>query len=271
MTHLEWSDTLGRLIRKDDWEQLGVPTQEKLKEAIAAGRTDEALALVDYLVGGVRSMHNVLTDWVWALLTWVAREYGEDEAGRALIDSTAAWARPRYGTTYEIPRNLSVEERVQQTVEAMHTHLPFNPNGKPVEIVEEEDRFVLRFDPCGSGGRMRRGDPSDGTGARTDPPYNFLTTRQPHDWSWGKTGVCLYCAHCALVNEIWAIDAMGFPFRVTNPPDDPDQPCVWHIYKRPEDVPAEVYERVGRRKPARFPPPARTGGSAPSEPAQPAG
>src|SRR5581483_11628794 len=131
MTKLEWSETLGRMLRKDDWDELGVPTSEKLKEAIAAGRTEEALALVDYLVGGARSMHNVLTDWVWALLTWVARTHGEEEAGQALVESAEAWARPRYGFTYEIPAKMSVEERVQQTVEAMHTHLPFNPNGKP--------------------------------------------------------------------------------------------------------------------------------------------
>src|SRR5581483_1221738 len=109
MTKLEWSETLGRMLRKDDWDELGVPTSEKLKEAIAAGRTD----------------------WVWALLTWVARTHGEEEAGQALVESAEAWARPRYGFTYEIPAKMSVEERVQQTVEAMHTHLPFNPNGKP--------------------------------------------------------------------------------------------------------------------------------------------
>jgi len=250
VSRVEWNEKLGRMVRMDAWDELAVPTHEKLREAIAAGRTEEALALADLLIGTTRSMHHLLTDWCWALLSFIARTQGEEVLGQALEETVATWARPRYGPDYGPVRAMTPEERVRTTVEAMHSHLPYNPSGKPVEIIEEEDRWVLKFDPCGSGGRMRRGDPLDGTPPRTEPPYNFLTVQQPHDWSWNKTGVCLYCTECALVNEIWAIDALGFPFRVTNPPDDPNQPCVWYIYKRPEDIPEEFYTRVGRRKPS---------------------
>jgi hypothetical protein len=38
-----------------------------------------------------------------------------------------------------------------------------------------------------------------------------------------------------------------------------DRRCQYTIYKRPKDVPAEVYERCGRRKPASMVASARTG------------
>ena len=45
------------------------------------------------------------------------------------------------------------------------------------------DRFVLRFAPCGSGGRTYQPDVEGGP-PRMEDPFGFGVTNAPHDWSW---------------------------------------------------------------------------------------
>ena len=61
------------------------------------------------------------------------------------------------------------------------------------------------MDPCGSGGRMRRGDAIDGTPSRFGPPSGFGVTSKAYPWSWGKEGVPYDCLHCANM-EILSIE-----------------------------------------------------------------
>jgi hypothetical protein len=109
----------------------------------------------------------------------------------------------------------------------------------------------MEFDPCGTGGRMRRGDPARGQTPRTDPPHSFGVVEGSYDWTWNKPGVCTYCAHCAVVNEILPIELHGTPMRVTDYPENPGDPCRWTVYKDPAFVPLEAFSRVGKTPPAR--------------------
>ena len=90
-------------------------------------------------------------------------------------------------------------------------------------------------------------------GARPGPPYGFAVTTEPHDWAWNKVGVCAYCVHCCLLNELTPIDRLGYPTRVIDPPvwpdDRADPTCTWWVYKDPSLVPDAVYRRVGRERP----------------------
>ena len=133
---------------------------------------------------------------------------------------------------------------------------PFDVRERPYEETEDDDRVVLRFDPCGSGGRMQRGDPVEGTPSRAEPPYEFGVTRGRYDWAWNEEGVCYYCAHCCFALERWPAEQWGHPVRVVDSPLYPDestgeQPkqCTWTIYKTLEAIPSEAYERIGLRKP----------------------
>jgi hypothetical protein len=125
-------------------------------------------------------------------------------------------------------------------------------------LQEEEDRWVFRFDPCGSGGRTLSADANaDGT-ARVGAPFGFGITTQEHDWAWRTKGVCLYCAHCCQLQERASIARLGYPVRVVEPPvwgtTEPHSYCTWSVYKDPELVPGEAYRRVGATKPATLAP-----------------
>ena len=95
---------------------------------------------------------------------------------------------------------------------------------------------------------MRRGDPTMGNVSRLGDPYNFLNVSEAYDWTWGRRGVCAYCAHCAVVNQILPIEQLGFPMRMTLYPENPGDPCHWVIYKDQTNFPPAAFEDVGKTK-----------------------
>ena len=219
-----------------------------LREAIARNDGESARKGIDDVMTRNRLVHEVYCDWCWALLTQIRDLVGEVQYGRAMRATMEDWVAVRYKDMLD----MSAEELLQLTVEGLRGEF-FGPELLgDVEVTEEEDRYVLAFDPCGTGGRMRRGVARLGTPPRTEAPYAFGVSREGHDWSWGEKGVCLYCTHCADVNELMPLDTVGRPMRVTEHPKNPGDKCRWFIYKRPELIPAEFYERLGRKRPKRF-------------------
>jgi hypothetical protein len=142
---------------------------------------------------------------------------------------------------------MNGREIMLMTAETRRSHFSGIGARGDVEVAEEDDRYVLSFDPCGSAGRARR-ETADTTHLLASPSARV---EGAHDWTWGEEGVCLYCAHCSFVNEILPIEAIGVPKRVTLYPSAASEPCRWVVYKQPGNTPAEYYERVGeRREPA---------------------
>lgn len=236
---------LGREVRQDDWAELGSATPAAIVLALEEGRLDDAKRMAEYLTAEGKGLHDLMCDWVWDLLTKIAERHGEEEMHQTLRASQNTWMMKR---TWKAFLRLSVEDRVRVMAEIARSHRCGPEQDGTIEIVEEEDRYTIRMDPCGSGGRMRRGDPVDGTPSRLGPPYDFGATRTAHPWSWGRVGVPYYCTHCTL-NELLPMEWGGHPLWVTEFDDDATQPCAWHFYKRAELIPDEVYERVGRPKP----------------------
>ena len=244
---LKFSDmkNLGRPVRQDSPSTLGRATQDLICEAIDAGRYEEAKALARYTVPEGKSLHDLFCDWIWDLLTRVANRLGENAMYQVLRESQASWMLKR---TWKGFLGMPVEQRVQLTAEMMRAHHGGPLQDGSMEITEDAERYSIIMDPCGSGGRMRRGDPVDGTPSRLKPPYEFGVTRDAHDWSWGRKGVPYYCLHCC-VNEMLPMEWGGHPLWVTDYEDDPAKPCTWHFYKTAEAIPERYYSRVGRTKP----------------------
>jgi len=221
-----------------------------LRDAIAGTDREAARSGIEEVMTRNRLVHEIYCDWCWALLTRIRDVVGEERFGPAMRATMEDWVTVRYKDMLD----MSAAELLQLTVEGLRGEF-FGPDLLgDIEIAEEEDRYVLSFDPCGTGGRMRRGVAQLGTPPRTEQPYAFGVSHEAHDWSWNEKGVCLYCTHCADINELLPIDRTGRPMRVTEHPKSPGDKCRWYIYKRPELIPAEFYERVGRRRPSQFRP-----------------
>ena len=157
---LRLSDFAGRVLREDDLDDLGRPTGEVIEEAIDEGRTEEAKSLARNLIHEWKGLHDLYCDWVWDMLTKIGRKFGEGEVYAMLRATQETWMMKR---TWKGFRRMSVERQVTLTVEMMRAHRCGPRQEGDVDVLEDANRYTIVMDPCGSGGRMRRGDPMDGT------------------------------------------------------------------------------------------------------------
>ncbi len=74
------------------------------------------------------------------------------------------------------------------------------------------------------------------------------TTKKAYPWSWSRSGIPYYCAHCCIQWEILPIELRGYPIRISVPGEKPEDPCVHYFYKKPELIPEEYYTSVGKTK-----------------------
>ncbi len=320
MLKLEYQPLLKRTLRVDDFETLGVSTQTLAEQAILAGRSDEAVALVDYFHQEMRIMHNIMVTWLTDISryiiarggpsdhadaltstlfeTWRAYPFGEalrrrcQEAIRAaagdpgIADETldlldrmrlefknphdvlVAWVQNLltsiaerwgeeavlesilethqsiWGDRYENWLKLTPHERMALTVEGMRGgHFSGERRRGDMTLRDDGDRLTMVMELCGSGGVLRRGDPE--TGRPPHPVGEHGVNREPHDWTWQKTGVHWYCSHCAIAME-W-LPARKRDGRLLRPLDhvmDPGAPCTWYVYKDEDQTRAYHYPRT---------------------------
>lgn len=248
---------LGRPLRVDEpVEELGISTYDRLRDAIKAGDTETALELVEYAQVEGKGLHDVYCDWVYSLLTWISENCGEER----LLD-VLSYSKEKVGAAFldQLKGLNNKKEVVQWYTEQMRAHRSGPGESGAITVHEEPDRFVISCDPCGAGGRMRRGGEVDGTPARTDAPFDFGTTKRAYPWSWGRENVSYYCLHCSVWHELLPMLASGVPTRLVADydPDNPHKPCTLLFYKDPKDIPEKYYARMGLKKPA------------PGEPAEP--
>ena len=220
--------------------------------------SEDALGQLEQLREAWRQHHDRGADFQSGILTFVARTFGEEAIGAAYEHVLGPYLQQRY-SPFDVrtqPYEETLERNIYLAFEAMRGHLVGPDRTGDIDILEDDQKIVLSFDPCGSGNRGQRGDPVEGTGSRSDPPYDFGVTSKEHDWAWNEKGVCYYCAHCCYALEYWPTREWGHPLRVVDSPLHPTETtgpepkkCTWTIYKSLEAIPAEAYERVGAHKP----------------------
>jgi hypothetical protein len=220
--------------------------------------TDALLDDLDGLREDWRRVHDRWADLLSGVLTFVAHRFGEDALEGCYRHVLEPYIDERY-MVYDLRRQAYADtlfRNLYTTAEAMRAHLCGPGRRGDIELEEFADHWEFRFDPCGSGGRVLRGDAVEGTGPRTEPPYEFGVTEERHDWAWNEEGVCYYCAHCCFALERLPAERWGHPVRVVDPPlyqgtgaaPKPNR-CQWTVYKTVEAIPAAAYERIGMAKP----------------------
>lgn len=209
-----------------------------------------------------RQTHDRDVDMTYCYMSETAERFGDDAIPRMyerVLLPLFAWRYEKFDIDKH-PWDEGLETLMYVACEAMRGHLVGPERTGDFELEEFADRFVLRFDPCGSGGRTVRGDSIEGTPARMEVPYNWRVAEEERDWNHFTKGVCLYCSHCIILMEHMPMDRFGYPVRVVDPPVYPDtatdpaarQQCQWTMYKDPTAAPEEVYARSGRTKPHEF-------------------
>jgi hypothetical protein len=200
---------------------------DQVRQAIVEDDKARAVDLLDRACLIDRTLLDGLISHLDDLIAFMATNLGEEAAFKLI--------KRRY-----FPRVKDFLARTPGTLEAMQREVE-NQRGHhaELEVVEEEDRYVVHLDPCGTGGRLRRNKA-------------VARTKEAHPWSWGKTDMPYYCSHCTLMWEIIPIEERGYPISVFLPPKADGDKCVHLYYKRPELIPEEYFTRVGKTKPKQF-------------------
>ncbi len=317
---LEHSQTIGRVLRLDDIETMGVSSQTLAEEAIAEGRRDLAADLVRYFHEEMRIMHHIMSTWLQDIQRFIVLKSGATEAqaesaSRGMMrtywtypfgvterelclkalamnedaealkwlermrlaflnvhDVLVAWVQDQlsyiaetwqeeavldtilhthqsiWGDRYAAWDKMTPWEKVALTVEGMRGgHFSGGQRRGDVIVEDQGDRYMVAFDPCGSGGVIRRGDPE--TGRRSYEITMHGTNQTSHLWTWQKEGVHWYCSHCAIAMEWLPGRKRGYLLRPLDHTLDHNAPCPWYIYKDYRDIREYHYSRTGQTKP----------------------
>lgn len=230
-------------------------------DAVNACRADQqnASAAIDHAHAVWQGVHDRAVDRVSGLIDIAVTAVGEDKLGElwdVLLDDWYALHEQRYALSNQ-PWSTSAHQLMIAIVDGFHAHLSGTGRQGDIEIIDEPTRIGFRFAPCGSGGRSLDARITDGA-PRAGAPFGYAVTTEAHDWAWSTVGICSYCVHCCLLNEVMPIDRLGYPTRVIDAPtwnpDDPVTTCTWWVYRDPADIPDHIYRRVGRspdRRPTR--------------------
>jgi len=220
----------GDEMDKKELKELSMSNLDKVLRALDEGNIEEARRCAQTMEKEAKHSHDLMITYIWILLTYIGNNYGDEEAIKALRfrhDCVPQAAERMLG--------MSVEDTVRLKAMLQRGH------HSSVTLTEEEDRFVMKLDPCNTGGRSLR----EGL---DQPPVNLGKTKKPFPESWSRTGVSYYCAHCALQSLISVEKGSPHPSCVYESPKNPQDPCYQIFYKRTEDVPAKCFEELGLKK-----------------------
>ncbi len=232
-----------RIPVKTTWESMfntGLRLQKQAHSAIVEGKNTESILLLESIRHIFVLINDLVVRWVQDIFTYLADQYGEEEVVNAMrISYDRIWIH-----RYEKWEELTPEEQLALSSEGMRAHYGGPARRGEFTVTEESDRYVMNFNPCGTGGIMRRGDPETGG----EPWETTGVTKRPYDWSWQKSGVHYYCTHCTLYLEYFPAMTFGYPIRPLGHTLDPHAPCKWFIYKGKDKIRDEHYKVIGLEK-----------------------
>lgn len=209
---------------------------EAAKAAIGASDFAAAPSEFKRYVTAVRSRHDLIGRFV---AVYVGRILESQGAARALdmmqagLESCAVLKGMWSFLSVAAPPDVAV-----MLAEHLRAHLSGPGREGSVQIVEENDRYRLIFEPCGTGQVMRR----------VGVPGHAIVPAASAE-TWGRANeVPVFCAHCAK-NELTSFSKLGYLAWVTEFDPDASRPCGWTVYKNPGDIPERYYQRLGLAKP----------------------
>lgn len=217
-----------RIFTQEELEEMGTRTVDLVERAVDLGENERVKRLSRRMYRETLAMHDFYRDWVTSLLTFIGRRYGDEILYQAFEESLNAWLE----AVLDMYEKADIRRRVQLFAGALRGH------GQPVEIKEDEEKFIFRMKLCGSGGRQIRE-------GKYDPPQNFLTVRRPQPMTYWKEDFPVYCCHHHFIASLpiaWGRSPAFWEIASDKPGEEP---CECWLYKDPEAVPPEAYARTG--------------------------
>ncbi len=222
-----------KVCTQQELEEMGALTLDLIIKAIDDDDKERAKKLSNRMYREFLAMHDLYRDWVTALLSFISRRYGDEVLDQAYYESCAIYVKP----LVELYRGADIRKKIHMAAAAIKGHL------QSMKIEEDEEKFTIIQQVCGSGGRQILEGSYDG------PPKDFVRIKRPQAMTYGREGFPIYCAHCAVMAQV-TIDEAGALIRsIVDPSEKPGEvPCRIYLYKDLNAIPTEFYRRVGRKK-----------------------
>jgi hypothetical protein len=215
---------------KEELKELSLSNLDKVLRALDKGDIEEARKCAITMEKESKQMHDVMVNFASILLTYIGKNFGEDEIPKAM--------HFRHETVEKDQKKM-----LTMTAEDAVRHKAFIHRGhhSTATFTEEKDRYVLKLHPCNSGGVVLRQD--------VEKPGFLGRVKKGIPESWSRPGVSYYCLHCAQNSIVSMERGAPHPTWICERSDDPLGPCYQYYYKRTEDVPEKYFEELGLKKP----------------------
>jgi len=203
-----------KVFTPEELEAMGKLTLDLIAESIDADDKERAKALNKRMYREFLAMHDLYRDWITSLLSFIGRNYGDETLYQALKESVTAWIKP----LCERYVNKSPRRKVEILAGGLKGHL------QPLEIEEDEEKFIINMYPCGSGCRQI----SDGA---YEPPRSFLKVKKAQPMTFNQPNFPVYCTHCFFQNIVLEELTGERQFVVEPPQHLEEEPCRVYVYK----------------------------------------
>ncbi|MDI7261650.1 MAG: hypothetical protein QME90_17260 [Thermodesulfobacteriota bacterium] len=217
-------------MNKKELEELSLSNLDKVLRALERGDIEEAKECVKVMEKEAKHAHDTMVNFVLILLAYIGEKFGDEEVVKAL-----RFRHDHLEQDQKRMLNMGPEDAVRHKAmihRAHHSH---------ISLTEEKERFVLKLDPCNSGGRLMREELKKLDG-------NVGRMKKSFPESWNRSRVSYYCVHCAQNSIISVERGAPHPTWIYERSDNPEGPCYQYYYKSTEDVPEKYFKELGLKK-----------------------
>ena len=219
-------------MEREELAELGMSNLDKVLRALDKGDVEAARQCALTMEKEAKHAHDIMVEFVTVLLTYIGKNYGEEEVVKAM--------RSRHAGPPQVAERMlgmSTEDAVRFKTMIHRAH------HSRMSLTEEPDRYVLKLDPCNTGGRMLR----EGL---DKPPVSLGRFKQEMPETWNEKDVFYYCGHCAMHAITGVQKGAPHPTWIYDRPRNPQDPCYQYCYKSTRDVPEKYFSELGLKKPA---------------------
>ena len=202
---------------------------EKIKKAVEDKNDGLARELLDKKRDQYLTIHETYVEILAMLFGMVSDAFGDE----ALESAHTYWAEQIKGW-YDKRESMSAEEQVKYCTFMFNEHL-----SEKITIEEDEEKYTVLLDGCGSGGRLLR------KGYYKESSRALKKISQAQVITGGNTDYPVYCTHCQILFGAFPMDNYGNPLWIVEAPKKPEDPCRILIYKDRSKI-SEEYRRKWR-------------------------
>lgn len=226
------SAMLARGISAADVTAASDSAPDRVMEALQRRDGAAAMAAFDATERGIRQAHDYLRDWISSLLSWVYRKRGLGALRDALRHSSELFWMPWMMEDITHPP----ERRVREFARMLQS------NFATVRVEEDDEKFTIIQDPCGSCTRQHMDGVYEG-------PNALAVVTEPDPLSFMQGNVTIYRTHIPVMHFMMPIERIGAPWPVILCPSAKGGVCRVLLYKDPRQAAAEHYRLVGLEPP----------------------